>query len=69
MSTSRLPHREHTSRSRQSIISISVPVPGCHLDGIGLDLAATPLAPDDQSDGGIGGTTERHRHARLGPDR
>jgi hypothetical protein len=38
-------------------------VPLGHLGGIGLDLVAAILAPNDQPDAGSGGATQRHRRA------
>ena len=36
-----------------------------HLDGVGLDLVLTILAPDDKAELGSGGATQRHRRARF----
>jgi hypothetical protein len=41
-------------------------VPLGHFGGVGLDLVAAILAPNDQPDAGRGGATQRHRRAGLG---
>ena len=44
-------------------------MPRHHLRGIGIDLMLAGFVPDDQPDGGLGGTAERHRRPRLGSHR
>ena len=69
ISASRLPHREHTSRARQSRTNVSVAGPGPHLvPDQAQAMAATPAA-DDDSDPVRRCVAERHRRARLGPHR
>jgi hypothetical protein len=58
VSTSRLFHREQTSRSRQSRTEVSAPYPAA----IGLDLMLACLAPDDKPDFD-NASPERHRGA------
>jgi hypothetical protein len=53
MSTSRLPHLEQTSRSRQSSTGFPAAAPSSHLSGIGLDLTLAGLAPHDDADTGV----------------
>jgi hypothetical protein len=54
ISAPRLPQREQTNRSRQSITVVFATVPSRHLRGIGFDLMAAIPAPDNEAN--VGGS-------------
>ena len=64
--TLRLPHREQTSRSRQS--RTLVPLSLGHLGRVALGPVTACLAPHDEPDTGRSGVAERHPRARVGVD-
>jgi hypothetical protein len=65
-STSRAPHTEHTSRSRQSRTDVPAPCRAA-ISAVGLDLVLAGFAPDDQAHAGRSSDTECHRRFHVSP--